>query len=116
MSIEAAVAAYKVLEEAFGLAELSGGNCGSAALAVHAKLVEAGIDCSLAFVAQSDAETHNDIVDGEVPLYHVVVQMGDMFLDGYKENSSDDLREWARLEYRDRDAQIFTGLQPDDLT
>lgn len=114
MSSDAAVACYKHLEEAFGFDALSGGNCGTAALAVHKKLEDAGIQALLAFVTEDEAGSYQDVHEHELDLYHVAIDVEGQYVDGAGRQDTSDLCEMAFIEYRDRHAKVFGGLDPKD--
>lgn len=114
MSIEMAIKAYEVLAETFGRSDLSGGNCGMAALAVLEKLRGEGVECSLGFATCDDAESHRDIIEGELPLYHVTVVVDGYHVDEFGSHSDADLMEWIQQVCRDPAGKIFVGLQPED--
>jgi hypothetical protein len=115
MSIDAAVACYKHLEEVFGFDALSGGNCGTAALAVYTKLEDVGIPALLAFVTEDEAASYQDVHEHELDLYHVAIEVEGQYVDGAGRQDASDLCEMAFIEYRDRHARVFGKLDPKDV-
>lgn len=114
MSIDAAVACYEHLEARFGFDALSGGNCGTVAIAVHKKLKDVGVDASLVFVTESEAGSYQDVHEHELDLYHVAVEVDGQYVDAAGRQNESELTEIAFIEYRDRYAKLFAGLDPTD--
>jgi hypothetical protein len=114
MSVDAAIACYEHLEARFGFDALSGGNCGTVAIAVYRKLEDLGIGASLVFVTEDEAGSYQDVHEHELDLYHVAMEVESQYVDGAGRQSASDLLAMASIEYRDQHAKIFTGLSPDD--
>jgi hypothetical protein len=100
----------------YGVEKLSGGNCGTFALALAQKLKDTGVSVSLGvlFSDSDDIDSPMDIIDTEADVYHVVIEHNNKYYDGTGIVSADTLLSLARDQYGDRAPGFFRDVHPFD--
>lgn len=101
----------------FGRDRLSGGNCGTFALALAMALQEQGLAPTLAFSYREKGrcDTIEEVIEAETDIYHVVVMLGERMFDATGETNADALLRLARMEYGDRRPSFFRDIAVDDF-
>lgn len=102
----------------FGRARLSGGNCGTFALALATRLKEIGLRPTIAFIYRWHEEENfsnvDDLVGSEPDIYHVVVMLGDRMFDASGETNVNALLTLTVREYRDREPSLLRDIGMDE--
>jgi hypothetical protein len=101
----------------FGVDRLSGGNCGTFALALATHLEQLGYQPKLGFFylrREQRCTTIHEVIASETDIYHVFVMLNGRHYDGTGEVSVDDLFAIARDQYDDDDPSDFTDIDVDD--
>tara|TARA_Y100001970_G_scaffold230616_1_gene286379 strand:- start:120 stop:602 length:483 start_codon:yes stop_codon:yes gene_type:complete len=101
----------KLAQEAFGTGRLSGGNCGTFAMALGAICEDNGISHSYGIIFEDSdlIESEVDLTEAEPDIYHVFLEAGSTWYDGDGIASVDSLLGIA-AEYGDDNPGFFQGI------
>jgi len=98
--------------------KLSGGNCGTFALALARELADrkiSGVTLGILFKDENgESETPKQILDMETDVYHVVLEYANDRYDGTGKTTNTKLLQLAKRQYKDDKPSFVTDVKFDD--
>ena len=105
-------------QKEYTVSKLSGGNCGTFALALARELEDRkikGVTIGVLFKDETqEAETPQQILDMETDVYHVVLEYANDRYDGTGKTTNTKLLQLAKRDYRDNNPSFVTDISPKD--
>ena len=104
--------AIRYAQRTFGTDNLSGGNCGTFALALARLSAEAGKQSTFGILFRDVAgvETIRELLDAETDIYHIVLEVGNRKYDGTGETTVDQMLDLAETQYGDFNPGYFSEV------